>query len=496
MRGQALRAYDLHEPLYKPRRHGDAGRTLPPGSTPTASWAARALLRPVDAASLAAFRILFGLVMCGASVRFLAKGWVERFFVTPTFAFKYWGFGWVPVLPAWAVYALFLLQVAFALLIALGLFHRLAATGFALAFLYAELMDASLYLNHHYLVALLALLLAVLPAHSLWSLDARRRPALRRQTVPAACLLVLRFQVGLVYICAGLAKLQADWLSHGQPLGIWFTARADLPLLGPLLAHPSAALALAWLGMLFDTTIVFWLMWRRTRAAALGVLVGFHAMTSVLFPIGVFPVIMIIAATVLCPPDWPRRFVARLLAKTRFGALPVVSPVEANTFATTKHQRLAPVAFAAFALAQLVLPFRHLLYGGNVLWHEQGMRFSWRVMVREKTGSVTFHVREASTGRTFTVSPREYLADHQEREMLTQPELIWQLARHIAREVERQGRGPVEVRAEALVSLNGRPPAPLVDPTVDLAAVTVGLAPSAWVMPAPETPPLRLVGSP
>ena len=40
------------------------------------------------------------------------------------------------------------------------------------------------------------------------------------------------------------------------------------------------------------------------------------------------------------------------------------------------------------------MPLRAHLYGGNVLWHEQGMRFSWRVMARAKNGSVTFNVRD------------------------------------------------------------------------------------------------------
>ena len=34
--------------------------------------------RPVDIASLAAFRFLFGLLMAAAMVRFLAKGWVRE----------------------------------------------------------------------------------------------------------------------------------------------------------------------------------------------------------------------------------------------------------------------------------------------------------------------------------------------------------------------------------------------------------------------------------
>ena len=44
---------------------------------------------PVDGASLAVFRILFGLLMFGGAIRFLWNGWVERFFLQPDFFFHY-----------------------------------------------------------------------------------------------------------------------------------------------------------------------------------------------------------------------------------------------------------------------------------------------------------------------------------------------------------------------------------------------------------------------
>ncbi|MEM6962721.1 MAG: HTTM domain-containing protein, partial [Myxococcota bacterium] len=53
---------------------------------------------PVDGASLAFFRIAFGLILAFAPARFLANDWVTRFFVEPRFYFKYWGFGWIEVL--------------------------------------------------------------------------------------------------------------------------------------------------------------------------------------------------------------------------------------------------------------------------------------------------------------------------------------------------------------------------------------------------------------
>jgi hypothetical protein len=144
-------------------------------------------------------------------------------------------------------------------------------------------------------------------------------------------------------------------------------------------------------------------------------------------------------------------------------------------------------------LVQFLVPLRFALYGGNVRWHEQGMRFSWRVMVREKNGAVTFLVRSKVSGRIWQVSPERYLTRLQEREMSAQPDLILQLAQHIQRDFSTRGLGPVEVRVDAWASLNGRRMARLIDPEVDLTTVSDGLGRALWILPAPSEapPPIR-----
>jgi hypothetical protein len=113
-------------------------------------------------------------------------------------------------------------------------------------------------------------------------------------------------------------------------------------------------------------------------------------------------------------------------------------------------------------------------------------------MIREKNGSVTYVVKSKRTGRIWHVSPARYLTDIQSREMSGQPDLILDLAHHVRDDFERRGLGPVEVRVEALVSLNGRRLAPLIDPSVDLATVKDGIGRASWILPAPEAPPPHL----
>ncbi|HEX6245189.1 MAG TPA: HTTM domain-containing protein, partial [Polyangiales bacterium] len=131
------------------------------------------LSEPVDAAWLAAFRALFGLTMALSMLRFLAYGWIDRFFVEPKFHFKYWLFEWVEPLPAGPMHALFAALGVLALCMALGLYFRLSAALFTLGFGYLQLLDVANYLNHYYLALLLGALLALSPAARAFSLDAR-----------------------------------------------------------------------------------------------------------------------------------------------------------------------------------------------------------------------------------------------------------------------------------------------------------------------------------
>jgi hypothetical protein len=336
-------------------------------------------------------------------------------------------------------------------------------------------MDVTNYLNHYYQVGLISGLMCLMPLHRFASLDAWRKPALRREWVPAWVVYLLRFQVAVLYFYAGLAKINADWLIHGQPLGIWMQARTELPIIGPWLAKHWVAIFCSWFAFLYDTTIWFFLSLRRTRVLAYGTVVLFHVLTHVFFDIGMFPFIMIVTTTIFFSESWPRRFMGGL---ARLDPSPV-----------TKLTRPAYGLMLAYCLMQVLVPLRHHLYGGNVLWHEQGMRFAHKVMVREKNGSVTYHVTQKATGRTWQVSPHHYLDWRQANEMSAQPDLIVQLAKHIAQHFQLNGHGEVTVQADAWVSLNGRPPHRMIDPSVDLNRVSDGVGFASWIESAPQTPP-------
>jgi hypothetical protein len=212
-----------------------------------------------------------------------------------------------------------------------------------------------------------------------------------------------------------------------------------------------------------------------------------------------FPIIMMTGATIFFADNWPEHLWQRIMRLTSPISGRKPAPASAPTLGADVRPvkparifRIAVLVWLCWSFLMLALPLRTHVYGGNVLWHEQGMRWSWRVMVREKNGAIDYRVVLPGEGRQQLVSPSRYLTAQQEREMAGQPDLILQLAHHIADEYRAAGHADVQVYVEALVSLNGRPPQLLIDPARDLTTVAPGLRPADWILPAPTTPPPHL----
>ncbi len=238
---------------------------------------------PVSIAPLAVFRILFGLMMLASTLRFTLNGWIYKLYIKPVFYFSYYGFEWVKPLGDPGMYILFFVMGLSAFFLAIGLFYRTAAVIFFITFTYIELIDKTNYLNHYYFVSIIAFLLIFIPAGSYFSLDAIRNPQKRITHLPRLFALIIQLQLGIVYFYAGLAKLNEDWLFNAMPLRIWLPAHTDLPLIGTFLDKTWIAYLFSWFGALYDLTIPFFLLYKRTRRGAFFCVVAFHLMTFFLF---------------------------------------------------------------------------------------------------------------------------------------------------------------------------------------------------------------------
>ncbi|MCC9168813.1 HTTM domain-containing protein [Pontibacter harenae] len=447
------------------------------------------LTAPVSAAPLAVFRFVFGGMMLASILRFMGKGWVTALYVQPKVYFPYYGFEWVQPLGEAGMYALFVLMALAALGMMVGLCYRLSALLFFLSFTYVELIDKSNYLNHYYFVSVVALLLVLVPAHQHFSLDVLRKPHSWVSQVPRWAVLVFQLQLGLVYFYAGVAKLNPDWLLEAMPLRYWLPAHTHLPLIGPLLDEVWVTYLFCWFGAFYDLTIPFFLSWRRSRLLAYATVVVFHVLTAVLFQIGMFPYIMMVSTLIFFSANFHERLLGwcRSLVRVRVPAAPVAARVVA--------QPLLLNLLVVYTVLQVLIPWRFVLYPGQLFWTEQGYRFSWRVMLMEKTGTAFFYVRDPKTGHEVEINNSDYLTINQEKQMATQPDMLLQYAHMLQQDFAARDVPGAQVRAEVYVSMNGRGSQLLIDPKVNLAAEKESFLPKHWILPLEEaTPPLEAVG--
>ncbi len=436
--------------------------------------------RPVSIAPLVTFRIVFGLLMFLSILRFWWRGWVTTVYIAPKFHFTYMFFEWVRPLGSVGMHALFALLVIATVLITIGLFYRAAIIFFFLAFTYVELLDVTTYLNHYYFISLVAFLMIWLPAGSNYSVDVLLKPSREKRHVPLWCIGIIRFQMAIVYVFAGIAKLNADWLLHAEPMRTWLPGKSHLPLVGSLMYETWVAYLFAWFGAVYDLFIAFFLLWRRTRPVAYIFVLVFHIATAIFFPgIGMFPYVMIVSSLIF----FSGSFHERLLSQLPFYSRQRTSALDTGTLYHYKYPSAMRLGIGIYVFLQLVIPFRFLAYPGHLFWTEEGYRFSWRVMLMEKSGAAYFTVREQGSGRSFVVNNAEFLTPLQEKMMSTQPDMILKYAHFLAREYKGRGVQQPGVYGEVYVALNGVRSRLFIDSTVNLAAEPLSWGHYKWILP-------------
>lgn len=440
--------------------------------------------KTVSIAPLITFRIVFGLLMFLSIVRFWWNGWISTIYVQPKYHFTYLGFEWVKAFGNTGMHLVFLCIGISALMIVFGLFYRIATILFFLSFTYVELIDVTTYLNHYYFISLVAFLLIFLPANKDYALDMRLHPEERRLTIPAWCVGILRFQMAVVYIFAGIAKLNADWLFEALPMRIWLPGKTHLPIVGSLMYENWVAYLFSWFGAVYDLFIAFFLLNKKTRPLAFCFVLIFHIATAIFFPaIGMFPYVMIANSLIFFSAGFHQKLQSHLpFYNSRLKSLePSSSPYRYH------FNPLMKIALYCYIAFQLLFPFRYLLYPGHLFWHEEGFRFSWRVMLMEKSGAAFFTVKDKNTHQNIEVNNPEFLTPLQEKMMSTQPDLILKYAHHLANEYKKRGLEHPEVYAEVYVSLNGQRSRLFIDSTVNLTAEKSCCEHYTWVLPYKKT---------
>ena len=416
--------------------------------------------------------------MCYSIIRFWYKGWINELYIQPEFHFSYYGFEWVKPLGDYT-YLIFVLCFISSFLVMIGFRYRFSIVLFFLSFTYIELMDKTTYLNHYYFISILSFLLIFIPCNAIFSVDnlINKKKFIK---VPKWNIDVLKLLITIVYLYAGLAKINSDWLFEAMPLKIWLQSKYDLPLIGNnLLQMKWVHYAMSWGGMLYDLSIPFLLMIKRTRVIAFLLVIFFHVFTLVLFPIGMFPHIMIFSSMIFFSWKFHKKIIDIIYSLIKLNNRPDLISIE---FYDSNYKKIKLIIVSIFFLIQLTFPFRYQLYPGELFWHEQGYRFSWRVMLIENIGYTNFKIFDPETSSSFMVDSSEYLTPVQEKQMSFQPDFILEFSHFLGKKFSSKSK-IVEVYADSFVALNGRPSQRFIDPNVNLYDEKESFKNKNWILP-------------
>ncbi len=426
-----------------------------------------------SAYQLAFFRISFGAILFWEACRYFYPGTIHQFFIEPRYFFHYFNWDFIKPLPGNGMYFVFGALAIAALGVTLGWFYRLSASLLFLLFTYVFLLDQTHYLNHAYLLCLISFIMIFLPAAKILSVDVLRNPALKKQQIPKAAISLLQFQVAIVYIFGGIAKINLDWL-QGEPMRMWLNARKHYPVVGEWLGTEFSVYFFSYGGLLFDLLIVPFLLFKKTRLPAFAIAAAFHLTNVFLFNIGVFPWMMIAATLILFVPEFcaliERKFTQAYSLK-----------ISQNDIRPLRKS--IQLALFTWCLLQVLIPLRHFLFPGNVSWTEEGHKFSWHMKLRSKKSKTRFFVEDKTSGNIKEISPAYFLTQKQIGKMGGNPEMLNQFCRFLKEQLAAQGITNVMIKTEAYASLNGRKFQLLIEPQTGLSSKKYTILPAAWILP-------------
>lgn len=429
--------------------------------------------------SLVFTRIIFGLLILWECYDQFASQVLEENFFEPKFHFKYYGFEWVAMLPGDGMRYLFLALAAFAVCITLGLFYRASILLFTIGFTYAFLVEQTAYLNHFYMIILFSTLLTFMPAHRYFSLDAHFNPEIKTEKISFWPVFLLRAQMEIILLLAGLVKVNHDWLVRLMPLKPWLAETQTFDWLHNLFIQEwfvtSAAYGVVALHLIGAPLLFF----KRTRIYIFLAYCIFHLMNDHVFQISSFPWMSMALTAIFFEADWPKKifkFFDKTAVKKKFSAPKIPA------------QKFIILLMALWIISQVLIPMRYLLYPGHVSWTAEGQRFSWRMKLNTMNGATFFHVTHPETNQGWEVNVMDYLTHSQYMVMQCQPDLILQFAHHL-RDMWKIEKGyeNIKVTSASYCGLNGRKMRPYTDPEVDLASIPRSLKHNNWIKPFDPT---------
>ncbi|XP_059218437.1 vitamin K-dependent gamma-carboxylase [Stomoxys calcitrans] len=476
------------------------------------------LHRPVDAATLGVFRMLYGLAMLIDMAEERGGGDMDVRFGEPlhchfplfhgmqAFSFPIMG-------------CIYLCMWLGAMGIMLGYRFRCSCLAFLVPYWYIFLLEKPSWNNHSYLFGLVGILLLFTQANRYCSLDKFLQPSMP-STVPYWNYFLIKFQFFVLYVYAGLKKLTSEWLSGYAMSSLskhwvlspfrWFLREELVDL---LIVH--------WFTAVFDFHIAFLMTCRKTRTFATPFMVCFHLMNSRLFVIGMFPWVCLAQLPMFFGFDGPRKSLQsflRLFNKKLATEDTCKQPMEEkdnkaenielhpklyckacqkqlnipSSHRSTKTQYFRTLLVLFYCALQLFLPYSHFITKGYNNWTNGLYGYSWDMMVHSYNNILTtIKVVDNSNNKTLYLNP--YAFTEYDR-WTKHADMAQQYAHCIKRNIEYEHqRNPrqsplsstnISIYIDVWCSMNGRFQQRVFDPRVDI--LTAEWSPfrkTSWSLP-------------
>jgi len=266
-------------------------------------------------------------------------------------------------------------------------------------------------------------------------------------------------QMAIVYFFATIAKFYPDWLDGTFTRNL-FAYSTHYPIVGKLFTKEWFPYFIAYSGILFDGLVIPALLWKRTRNIALIASLIFHLFNSITLQIGIFPYFALSFAVFF----YPTATIKKIFFKHKPEA-------DTSDYNFESYRKFIYAILIPYFVIQMILPLRHWFIKGDVLWTEEGHRLSWRMMLRQRSGTINFKVVDLATGMEHHYDVRNKLPYKQYALVSSRPDGIWQMAKRIQKEYQAYGMD-IAIYVDCEVSVNGKPYKKFIDPKVDFTQVS------------------------
>jgi len=438
------------------------------------------LFEPKDSNIVSVYRIAFGLFMIYQMFYYFEIDYVYQFMSGPQMLFLYDSFEFIKPLSSSSLRYIQFGMLISAILITIGFLYRYAIIFFFLGFSYFFLIDTTIYNNHLYLICLLSFALMFMDADKKYSIKSILAKKEHSKLIPAWHQYLLIFLISLPYFYGGIAKLSYNWLGTDLPRIIMEYSKQDI-LFG-LISKNATINFVTYSGIIFDLSIVFILLFKKTRLYGVLFVLLFNLTNHVVLfnDIGLFPFLMIFSTILFFKPEEVERFLNFLNRKKAPTNSKKISaknskiigdqqlPILENKW--TLKRKMLCIGLSLFVLFQLLFPLRHYLLTDNPEWTGIASRFAWRMKLQDKeliNFRMSFTNRETYESRL--IEAKTFLTNNQYKHLADDPLNFVHLARYLQSRIEQETNiiNP-EINATVELRFNGLPKQFLFDPKLDL----------------------------